>query len=234
MQPIFVIHYNGYSLRELPDGGGCFGDWEEVCWGDPATVRMGRIPTAIHYALICRPARLIWSTGATRLANGESEAEHAFNTAIRRAKDFERDFPDQFSGLMPSEQEFVSWMESVSRFDCRSTNTATSMEEATSLIDEVLGQNTGVVATVTSANHVCRALRDALSVWQHGIVIESKKSELRESGSIISYNKRRVAPLRARYRVTIVAVAAATSWGGKDPTDIEVLDHGKVSVPSEG
>ncbi len=71
-----VVHCSGYSLAEQgPDTGvvkrdgaparGRFHDWTEVCIGEPAAGRLGRIPMAIAVAEIVRAELLIWSTGAT-------------------------------------------------------------------------------------------------------------------------------------------------------------------------
>ena len=166
MPPISIVHFNGYSLKELPGGSGSFGDWEKVCWGDKESGLMGRIPTAIYHALICQPKLFIWSTGATQLPSGEYEAEHAYKTAIERKDRFAEDFPAHFQGLMPNKHEFEQWITSISYFECQSKNTATSMEAVVPVIDEIYGNRPGVLYTVTSANHASRALRDALSIWR--------------------------------------------------------------------
>lgn len=222
-----IVHFNGYSLAELAGGNGAHGDWEHVCWGDPATHRMGRIPTAIDCALKWRADRLIWSTGATRTKSGEYEAQYSLRIALERADQYAADFPAQFSGRIDNVNDFRLWLERISYLDCDSVNTATSMEVVIPVIDRALAGRPGTLLTVSSANHVARAMRDAVSIWQHGIVLE-RAAPLDGAGGGTPIRKRTVTPLHNRHLVTIAAVAAGTSYADGCPSDTLVDDLGRA------
>jgi hypothetical protein len=214
-----VVHYSGYDLNKLNDQG----DWELVCWGDPKAGIMGRIPTTISTALLCNPVTIIWSTGATKLVDGTRESEHAYDTAIQRYHRLREDFPSQFEEILPeSSWEFEDWLSRASVFDRDSLNTVSSMEAAVPILDWVFAGRPGSVYIVTSANHAPRALRDALAIWQHGYVLDRIPDFVRPGEWRM---KRKPAQALAnRQLVTIYAVAAGTSYGGRDPTDTYVED----------
>jgi hypothetical protein len=190
---------------------------------------MGRIPTAIYWALKWRADLLIWSTGATRTKSGEYEAQYAMRIALERAEKYAADFPVQFSGLIDVGNDFGAWLKRISYFDCASVNTATSMEVVIPVIDRALDGRPGTLFTVSSANHVARALRDALSIWQRGIILERvPRVDGVCSGTTI--RKRAVKPLRNQHLVTIAAVAAGTSYADGCPSDTLVDDLGRADL----
>lgn len=226
-----VVHYNGYSLRELPGGGGNFADWEKVCWGDPGKGLMGRIPTALLIALAQDASLILWSTGATKLDDGTFESEHAFKVALERYERLTVDFPLHFESVLPrNRSRFEAWLRRTAAFDTASNSTATSMEVAIPVIDRVFGDRPGLIYTITSANHSSRTLRDALAIWRHGFAIDGFEPNPDRPGEK-RVKKRRTNRLRHPHLVTIGVVAAATSYGPFDPTETRVDDLGSLLVP---
>jgi len=78
-----VVHCNGYSLAEDPriprdeleciSTEGTHRDWEYVCWGGPKLGALGRIPMTLWVARHVNADLIIWSTGSSRVADGEVE-----------------------------------------------------------------------------------------------------------------------------------------------------------------
>lgn len=200
-------------------------------WGDLTTGRMGRIPTAIQCALQHEATMVIWSTGVPGLAPGEFECEHAFRVALERYERLKNDFPQQLTDLLPaSRREFEHWLDHTSVFDKISKNTATSMVAAVPFIDKALNGLPGTVFTVTSANHAPRTLRDAISVWKEGILIEGFEVDPDQPGQS-HVKKRPTSTLTRPNLVTIAAVAAGTDYGGKDVSYTRVDDLGEFLLP---
>lgn len=164
-----IVFFNGYSLAENPALSGVtnqkgepvvgkFGDWEHVCAHISAEERagsdfhetLGRIPTTLMLALNLNADRIIWSTGATWLPDGTSEAKYSFERALEI-------LPKYSSLLGPG------WLRRVSVLEEKSTNTATSMEEVLKLIWPV--DKPTMLHLVSSANHMPRVMRDAIKVF---------------------------------------------------------------------
>lgn len=220
MQGKTIVHISGYALSENPSLGtlydhdgnpavGRYGDWERVCWG--AQGKPGRIPTGIEYAWSMRAGRVIWSTGATHFEGGLSEAEYMQHLALERYAAMRTgfsdvDFPDEFN--------FRYWLNDVSVIESQSATTSTSMLCAVPLIDNYLGEEPGVFAVVSSDNHVERVMRDAIAVMRYGALLD-------DAGNVV----REVARPKSR-RLTIVGVAAFTSYSDKDARSTLVFDRG--------
>jgi hypothetical protein len=151
-----IVHCSGYSLAEQgPDtratrrdgmpAVGRFHDWTEVCIGDPAAGRLGRIPMAIAVAEAVEAALLIWSTGATYLGT-VSEAE-----VMRRAA---LDYLER--GSLPTET-----IRRISALETESTDTRSSALEAARMVERRFGGEPLMLHLVTSANHAPRLAREA-------------------------------------------------------------------------
>ncbi len=151
-----IVHCSGYSLAEHgPDTGvikrdgmparGRFHDWMEVCIGDPAAGRLGRIPLAIRVADIVGAELLIWSTGATYRGQ-VSEAEILMQAGL--------DYLDRVG--RPAEP-----IRKISVLEAESVDTFTSMTAAARMIEHRFGDEPLMLHLVTSANHAPRVARDA-------------------------------------------------------------------------
>jgi hypothetical protein len=158
-----VIHCSGYSIAENPElpwvvdikkqsKKGNFGDWEHVCIGDGLYGDRGRIPTALVLAGFLEADCLIWSTGASWLPDGGSEARFSYYTGMKLLEEA------AWNHLIPL-------IEKVSIFDEKSINTSTSMEVAAKLIKDRFADETVMLHLISSANHMPRVMRDAIKVF---------------------------------------------------------------------
>ena len=164
-----IVLFNGYSLAENPGLSGVtnqkgesvvgkFGDWEHVCThisceelaGGECHDTLGRIPTALMLAANLDAEYIIWSTGATWLPDGTSEAKYSFDHALK-------------SLSRCTTGRSADWLCEISIIEDRSTNTMTSMQEAFKLIWPV--DEPTMLHLVSSANHMPRVMRDAIKVF---------------------------------------------------------------------
>lgn len=164
-----IVFFNGYSLAENPALSGVtnqkgesivgkFGDWEHVCThrsaeelaGGDFHETLGRIPTTLMLAMNLNADCVIWSTGATWLPDGTSEAKYSLGRAL--------EILPKYSSLRDPE-----WLRRVSLLEEKSTNTATSMEETLKMIWPV--DEPTMLHLVSSANHMPRVMRDAVKVF---------------------------------------------------------------------
>src|SRR5262245_13918706 len=98
-----VVHCSGYSLAKTPrisrdklqcrSTEGKYGDWEYVCWGDPNTGALGRIPMTLWLARHVDANLIIWSTGASRIVGGNYEATVFLNRALQSFAELKGTFP---------------------------------------------------------------------------------------------------------------------------------------------
>lgn len=208
-----IVHLSGYSLAEIPGmqsfdqaGKPLVGrshDWEEVCWGNPMTAAMGRIPMAIWVATAIQADAIIWSTGCSRTEAGDYEAHFMHRrTLMHGYHGLRHDFPHRFAEQI-SQHEFERWLDRVSFFDAESTTTSTSMEIARELVQCQWGSIPAMIYFVSSANHLPRVSRDAMKAF--GIGTE---------------------PGGRQNLITATFVAAETNYGKKLVTDTVVRDLG--------
>lgn len=211
MRPIAIVHCSGYSLEMNPELDAVekktgaqkpkFSDWEHVCWGDETRQLMGRIPMTLWLAKNIGAKHVIWSSGYSRLKpSGITESEFFFETALESFDRLRKAFPKRFAdGPWRTERSFKRWLTETSAFDTESTNTATSMEQLTTIVKQLVGRSPSHVYLVSSANHVQRVLRDALTAFN----------------------------LDGSARHTLSAVPAETSYGGKTPEDVVIKELGQ-------
>lgn len=215
-----IIHVSGYSLVHHPKlegvldhqgqpASGGFGDWEHVCWGDPAYKLLGRIPKTLLRAFETRSADtfIVWSTGASRL-NGVSEARWMFDVAMARIDSIPDQFPDHFreGRWFPAHATpgvMRSWLRDISMFEESSTNTLSSMRMLSDMLDGPLSSDRVQVLLVSSRNHVSRLARDAERAIMHG-----------PRGT------------QALSHIELDYSAAHTCYGGKTIADTQVNDLG--------
>lgn len=219
-----IVHFSGYSLGAHPALSAVTRtgeekinkprDWRLVCVGDRATGALGRIPTTLLHAYSLGPGRpdhIMWSTGATRLVTGESEARISFEYALEHFASYRRDFPLRFTDgawfpdLPQSRGAFVSWLENLSVFDEESINTLTSMEFIARFIDDYYPDTPVQVDLISSGNHASRVRRDAT------IVIKREP----DGRSV------------RRPLVTISVIDADTDYGGKTVADVIIHELGE-------
>ncbi len=136
-----IVHISGYNLRELPrvatiNRSGALqsktdGDWERVCWGEPNTYQLGRIPMGLWAARNFLADKIVWSTGCSRrTSDNMSEAKVTYETAYGRFRELHEHFPHRFpKRLLRTEQAYHSWLERHSVFEEVSGNTQESMNE---------------------------------------------------------------------------------------------------------
>lgn len=191
-----VVLLNGYSLAEHPGLAGIknqkgegvsgkSGDWEHVCLGTKEYP--GRIPTVVQLARSLNATHLIWSTGAT-WKEEMSEARFCYQMA----------FGDRNSSPYLDEYEVENgWLESISLFEERSTNTSGTMIEVKKVLEERFADERIMLHLVSSANHMPRVMRDAIKVFD-------KMPNIILSG-----------------------VPAGTSYGGKTPSDVVIYELGE-------
>ena len=209
-----IVHVSGYALAQHPQlhyvvdregqpATGKFGDWEHVCWGDPSSGALGRIPTALWYARQVAADRLVWSTGCQRIKDGAWEAEFFFERAMTSFERLQADFPHRFGKhWFPSSRRQRSWLGSITALDTESTITSASMEWLARYVrKEVTGAVT--VHLISSANHVPRVLRDAMKSFNYDYGEEN-----------------------FHQRVTLIGVPAETNYGRKWVHDVVIRDLG--------
>jgi hypothetical protein len=178
-----------------------FADWEDVVWGLPNEKKLGRVPTVLWVASQFQCDRIIWLIGDARLASGQTEADWMRHYVRTRYRDLKRDFSEHFEHeIFRSEDRFIKWLNQISEFTTEGFNTATNLESAVPLLKKIIGNDIGIVQLVTSANHVQRALRDAVIAFGEGSILES--------------------------RVIVGAIAAQTSYGRSTPRETVVYDNG--------
>ena len=214
-----VVHCNGYSLAEDPrisrdklqciSTEGKYRDWEYVCWGDPNTGALGRIPMTLWLARHVDANLIIWSTGSSRIIGGDYEATVFLNRALESFARLKRDFPDRFGDdWWSSEALYRNWIRAISTTEITSQYTSDSLIEARKIVVERFGSKPVTLYSVSSANHAPRVLRDELIAFEYG-----KPSRSR------------------RQNMTLCAVAAETCYGRGTIGDVQVDDLGQLLVP---
>jgi hypothetical protein len=209
-----VVHCNGYSLAEDPrisrDKLQCIStegkhrDWEYVCWGDPNTGALGRIPMTLWLARHVDANLIIWSTGSSRIIDGDYEATVFLNRALQSFAELKRDFPDRFGDdWWSSEALYRDWIRAISTTEITSQRTSDSFIEARKIIDDRFDSKPVTLYSVSSANHAPRTFRDELIAFEYGTGSQSP-----------------------RQKMTLCAVAAGTCYGGGTIRDVQVDDLG--------
>lgn len=213
-----VVHCNGYSLAEDPriprdrlqciSTEGTHRDWEYVCWGDPNTGALGRIPMTLWLARHVDADLIIWSTGSSRIVGGEYEATVFLNRALQSFAELKRDFPDRFvDDWWSSEMLYQSWIQAKSETETTSQRTSDSLTEARKIVVDRFDSKPLILYSVSSANHAPRVLRDELIAFEYATRFRSPSQN-----------------------VTLCAVAAETCYGGGTIQQVRVDDLGKHSV----
>jgi hypothetical protein len=212
-----VVHCNGYSLAEDPnippeklqriDTEGTHRDWEYVCWGDPNIGAFGRIPMTLWLAHHVGADLIIWSTGSSRIIDGDYEATVFLKRALQSFAVLKRDFPDRFGDdWWSDEASYRNWVQSISTTEVTSQRTSDSLIEAKKIVVERFGSKPVILYSVSSANHAPRVLRDEVIAFEHGTGAQSPCQN-----------------------VTLCAVAAQTCYGGGAIRDVKVDDLGRHS-----
>jgi hypothetical protein len=220
-----VVHCNGYSLAEDPriprnelwciSTEGTHGDWEHVCWGDPNMGALGRIPMTLWLARHVDANLIIWSTGSSRIIDGDWEAAVFFKRALRSSAELKRDFPDRFADDWWSREAlYQDWIQRISTTETTSQRTSDSLVAARKIIVDRFDSKPVTLYSVSSANHAPRILRDELIAFEYGTGFRSPQQNM-----------------------TLCAVAAETCYGGGTIRDVQVDDLGKYlmrrSEPSD-
>ena len=214
-----VVHCNGYSLAEDPriprdklqciSTEGTHRDWEYVCWGDPNTGALGRIPMTLWLARHVDANLIIWSTGASRIIGGDYEATVFLNRALESFARLKRDFPDRFGDdWWSSEILYQDWIQAISTTEITSQRTSDSLTEARKIIEDRFDSKPVTLYSVSSANHAPRVIKEELIAFEYGTGFRSP-----------------------RQNMTLCAVAAETCYGGGTIRDVQVDDLGKYLVP---
>ena len=209
-----VVHCNGYSLVEDPriprdklqciSTEGTHRDWEYVCWGDPNTGALGRIPMTLWLARHVDANLIIWSTGSSRIIGGDYEATVFLNRALQSFTELKRDFPNRFGDdWWSSEASYRDWLRAKSTTEITSQRTSDSLIEARKIIDARFDSKPLTLYSVSSANHAPRIFRDELTAFEYGTGLRSP-----------------------RRNMTLCAVAAETCYGGGTIRDVQVDDLG--------
>jgi len=210
-----VVHCNGYSLAEDPtisrdklqciSTEGTYRDWEYVCWGDPNIGALGRIPMTLWLARHVDANLIIWSTGSSRIIDGDYEATVFLNRALQPFAALKRDFPDRFGDdSWSSEVLYRNWIQAISITEITSQRTSDSLVEARKIVVARFDSKPVTLYSVSSANHAPRILRDELIAFEYGTGSRSP-----------------------RQNMTLCAVAAETCYGGSTIRDVQVDDLGK-------
>jgi hypothetical protein len=214
---IKLVHVNGLSLADDPRLTGVvnqhnepmqgkFGDWEKVCWGDPAKGLLGRIPTALRLARDINADRIVWSTGATRVKRQEVEAEVLYERAFTGYKKLAEDFPEYFTSLWYTARAYRLCLQRTRVLDTQSTNTLTSLQWLAAYVRREFNAGEPImVYSVTSANHTSRVARDIAIAFGYG------------TGS---------QPDHYWGRTTVSVVPAMTCYGEKNIHQVIVKDLG--------
>jgi hypothetical protein len=214
-----VVHCNGYSLAEDPNiprnklqclpTEGTHRDWEYVCWGDPDIGAVGRIPMTLWLARNVDADLIIWSTGSSRIIDGDFEATVFLNRALQSFAKLQRDFPGRFGDdWWSSEGSYQQWIQTISITEITSQRTSDSLIEARKIVVEKFDSKPVTLYSVSSANHAPRILRDELIAFEYGTGVRSP-----------------------RQGMTLCAVAAETCYGGGTIRDVQIDDLGKYLVP---
>ena len=213
-----VVHCSGYSLAEDPrisrdklqcrSTEGKHRDWEYVCWGDPNTGALGRIPMTLWLARHVDADLIIWSTGASRIIGGDYEATVFFKRATQSFAELKRDFPHRFGDdWFSSEALYQDWVREISTTEVTSQRTADSLIEVRKIVIERFDSEPVTLYSVSSANHVSRVLRDELIAFEYGTRSRSPCQNM-----------------------TLCAVAAETCYGGSTIRNVQVDDLGQYLV----
>ncbi len=112
----------------------------------------GRIHTTLALAYEFDAVAILWSTGATWLPDGTSEARYMFNQARSM-------YPERSIG------RGGTWLRDISWFDEESLNTAHTMSVARRLMFEHYPKERVMLHHVSSDNHMPRVIRDATKVF---------------------------------------------------------------------
>jgi hypothetical protein len=207
-----VVHCNGYSLAEDPnisrdklqcistEGTHC--DWEYVCWGDPTIGALGRIPMTLWLARHVDAKLIIWSSGSSRITDGDYEATVFFKRALQSFAELKRDFPHRFGdGWLSSEELYQDWVRKISTTEVISQRTSDSLIEARKIVVNRFDSEPVTLYSVSSANHAPRVLREELVAFECGTRFRSPCQNM-----------------------TLCAVAAETCYGGGTIRDVQVND----------
>src|SRR5215831_10813969 len=169
-----IVHCSGYSLAEDPrisrdklqcrSTEGKYRDWEYVCWGDPNTGALGRIPMTLWLARHVDANLIIWSTGSSRIIGGDYEATVFLNR-----------FSDDW---WSSEASYRDWLRAKSTTEITSQRTSDSLIEARKIIDARFDSKPLTLYSVSSANHAPRIFRDELTAFEYGTGLRSPRRNM--------------------------------------------------------
>ena len=213
-----VVHCNGYSLAEDPrisrDDLQCIStegthlDWEYVCWGDPNMGALGRIPMTLWLARHVDANLIIWSTGSSRIIDGDYEATVFFKRALQSFEELKKDFPDRFGDdWWSSEVLYRDWIQTISITEITSQRTSDSFIEARKIVTDRFDSKPVTLYSVSSANHAPRVIKEELIAFEYGTGFRSPCQNM-----------------------TFCAVAAETCYGGGTIRDVQVDDLGTYLV----
>ena len=213
-----IVHCNGYSLAEDPrisrnqlqciSTEGTHRDWEYVCWGDPNMGALGRIPMTVWLARHVDANLIIWSTGSSRIIDGDYEATVFFKRALQSFAELKRDFPDRFGDdWWSSEVLYRDWIQTISTTEIASQRTSDSFIEARKIVGDRFDSKPVTLYSVSSANHAPRVIKEELIAFEYGTGFRSPCQNM-----------------------TFCAVAAETCYGGGTIRDVQVDDLGTYLV----
>jgi hypothetical protein len=152
---------------------------------------------------------IIWSTGSSRIIDGDFEATVFLNRALQSFAKLQRDFPGRFGDdWWSSEGSYQQWIQTISITEITSQRTSDSLIEARKIVVEKFDSKPVTLYSVSSANHAPRILRDELIAFEYGTGVRSP-----------------------RQGMTLCAVAAETCYGGGTIRDVQIDDLGKYLVP---
>src|SRR3989442_5537318 len=104
---------------------------------------------------------IIWSTGSSRIIDGDYEATVFLNRALQSFAELKRDFPDRFGDdWWSSEALYRDWIRAIS------TTEITSQRTSDSFIDR-FDSKPVTLYSVSSANHAPRTFRDELIAFEY-------------------------------------------------------------------
>jgi hypothetical protein len=151
---------------------------------------------------------IIWSTGSSRIIDGDYEATVFFKHALQSFEELKKDFPDRFGDdWWSSEVLYRDWIQAISTTETTSQRTSDSLTEARKIVVDRFDSKPVTLYSVSSANHAPRVLRDELIAFEYGTRFRSPSQN-----------------------VTLCAVAAETCYGGGTIQEVRVDDLGKHSV----
>lgn len=204
---VTVVIVNGYNI-DSPD-------WYPVMWGDSEKGLLGRVPMALYTAAREQADFLLWNTGSSKgpWDRGELlEGEYTYRIARTFVENLFHDFPKYYDfetdvwvrKLMKNVH--VHWFEHVSK------KTLDSAFHAVAILNELIGERSAHVISVSSANHT-RAGHHYQMVLQHGYA---------------GYG-----PLKSK-ALRVSHVCAHTSYAGGDMTEVQILERtGKDQYASQ-